>query len=67
MAMDDNLKYALEAVGRIASKNTESRISKNLDFLFGFDATKIITLSNIFKALFKISKCPFVIGSKLPG
>lgn len=40
MAMDDNLKYALEAVGRIASKNTESRISKNLDFLFGENYSK---------------------------
>lgn len=40
MAIDDNLKYALETIERIASKNTESRIAKNLDFLFGENYSK---------------------------
>jgi len=36
-------------------------------FLLGFSPTAIIILSNIFRALFSTSKCPFVTGSKEPG
>jgi len=47
-------------------KFTRSSTVKN-DFFPLFLKTAIITLSNISQPVFKTSKCPFVIGSKLPG